>query len=95
MSNTKAIAINYSDERLRILVEEYITQQRTFFTLKGVCSYVLYWAMEDGHTTNAGLHESNQLAQVDCARISKVMQTIASEGRITAADNDSYSKTIN
>ena len=34
----ETIKINYSDERLRILVEEYITQQRGAFTLK---EYVL------------------------------------------------------
>ncbi|MBO7466808.1 MAG: hypothetical protein J6T94_03890 [Bacteroidaceae bacterium] len=70
MTTSNTIAINYSDEKLRILVEEYITQQRSSFTLKGVCSYVLYWAMEDGHTTGVGLYESNQLASADCNRIS-------------------------
>ena len=86
------ISINYSDEKLRILVEEYITQQRSSFTLKSVCSYVLYWAMEDGHTMNAGLYESNQLAQADCDRISSVLQKIVGEGRIAAAGKESYSK---
>lgn len=41
-----AISINYTDQQLRILVEEYITMQRTSFTFKGVCSYILYRAME-------------------------------------------------
>lgn len=48
MSACTPISIKYSDERLRILVEEFITQQRSTFTLKGVCNYVLYWAMEEG-----------------------------------------------
>ena len=82
MANNNTISINYSDEKLRILVEEYITQQRTSFTLKGVCSYVLYWAMEDGHTTTTGLFESNQLAQIDCDRIKDVLNKIISEGRL-------------
>lgn len=95
MIDINPISINYSDEKLRILVEEYITQQRNSFTLKGVCSYVLYWAMEDGHTTGAALFESNQLAQTDCDRVSSVLQKIVCEGRITAAENDSYCKTLN
>lgn len=95
MANSNTISINYTNEKLRILVEEFITQQRSSFTLKGVCSYVLYWAMEDGHTTNAGLFESNQLAKSDCDRISKVLEKIVNEGRIAAADNDSYCKTLN
>lgn len=78
------ISINYSDEKLRILVEEYITQQRSSFTLKGVCSYVLYWAMEDGHTKGTGLFESNQLSTEDCDRINVVLDKIVSEGRIAA-----------
>ena len=89
------VSTNYSDEKLCILVEEYITQQRTSFTLKGVCSYVIYWAMEDGHTTGAGLFESDQLAQTDCERVSGVLAKIANEGRITIADNDSYSRNLN
>ena len=91
----KTISINYSDEKLRILIEEYITQQRTSFTLKGVCSYVLYWAMEDGHTTGAGLFESDQLAQTDCERVIGVLAKIANEGRITIANNDSYRSNLN
>jgi hypothetical protein len=90
----KPISINYSDEKLRILVEEYITQQRSSFTLKGVCSYVLYWAMEDGHATGSALFESNQLSKTDCNRISVVLEKIASEGRI-AAHGEQYKKKTN
>lgn len=88
------ISINYSDERLRILVEEYITQQKSSFTLKGVCSYVLYWAMEDGHTTNTGLFESSQLTPADCQRVCGVLEKIAQEGRIVA-DGDEYRQVMN
>lgn len=84
MANNNPISINYPDEKLRILVEEYITQQRGSFTLKGVSSYVLYWAMEDGRTIGTGLHESNQLSQHDCDRINRLLMKIAGEGRITA-----------
>lgn len=91
MTNNSPISIDYTDERLRILVEEYITQQRTTFTLKGVCSYVLYWAMEDGHTTSAGLYDSNELAQADCDRISYILAKNVSEGRI-AVDGEQFEK---
>lgn len=39
--NTNPISVDYTDAQLRNLVEEYITQQKSRFTLKGVCSYVL------------------------------------------------------
>ncbi len=92
MKHSYTTEISYSDEIIRILVEEYITQQRTSFTLKGVCSYVLYWAKEDGHTTNSGLYKSNQLAQSDCDRISEVLIKIVGEGRIASDGYDIYSK---
>ncbi len=41
-TNTNPISVTYSDAELRNLVEEYITQQKSEFTLKGVCSYVLF-----------------------------------------------------
>ena len=94
MANNNTISINYSDEKLRILVEEYITQQRTSFTLKGVCSYVLYWAMEDGHTTGTGLYESNQMSKSDCDRVCGVLDKIVGEGRITA-DGEQFKKLNN
>lgn len=85
MANTNnPISINYSDEKLRILVEEYITQQRSAFTLKGVCDYVLYWAMEDGKANQSddSLYKGNTICQNDCGRISEQLQKIACEGRI-------------
>ena len=39
------VSVTYTDAELRNLVEEYITQQKSEFALKGVCSYVLYWAV--------------------------------------------------
>lgn len=88
MSQTP-ISINFSDERLRILVEEYITQQKNSFTLKGVCSYVLYWAMEEGRTNGAGLYDSDQMCPSDSDRIKHVLDTIVGERRI-AKGTDSY-----
>lgn len=38
---SNSISVTYTDCELRNLVEEYITQQKSGFTLKGVCSYIL------------------------------------------------------
>lgn len=94
MMANNTISINHSDEKLRILVEEFITQQRLSFTLQGVCSYVLYWAMEGGHTSRTGLYESNQLCEFDCDRIRQVLSKIAGEGRI-AVEGEHFTKLNN
>ena len=84
--------MTYSDEKLRILVEEYITQQKTEFTFRGVCSYILFRAMEEERTKNNGLYESNELAQVDCERVSEILKKIVCEGRLTAGESGNYKK---
>lgn len=83
MRNNNPISITYSNERLRILIEEYITQQKSAFTLQSICSYVLFWAMEDGHTSGNRIFESNPLAESDCDRISQFLTKIVCEGRIS------------
>lgn len=95
-TNTPPICINYSDARLRVLVEEYITQQRGIFSLQGACAYVLYWAMEDGHTLPAAgtLYQNDKLLPADCQRVSAVLQKIVQEGRIVA-DGDAYRQVMN
>jgi len=50
----KPISINYTDTKLRILVEEFIAMQKAEFTFKQVCSYILYRAMEEERTTTKG-----------------------------------------
>lgn len=62
-TNTKPIAVKYSDAKLRNLDEEYITMQKHDFTFKSLCSYVLYRAMEEGRTVNIGLYESNHVTR--------------------------------
>ena len=96
MTKNNTISINYSDTQLRILVEEYITQQRSSFTLKGACSYVLYWAMESGHTAGGPgqIYDSDQLQTDDCDRVHVILEKIASEGRI-AATAEGYEKMLN
>ena len=95
MYNT-TIGIDYSDARLRVLVEEYITQQRSAFTLKGVCSYVLYWAMEEGKASQSskGLFEGDKICQADCDRISGLLAKIVGEGRIVV-NGEYYDKNMN
>lgn len=78
------ISVTYSDEKLRILVEEYITQQKKEFTFKSVCSFILYRAMEEERTANTGLYESDHLAFDDSKRISVVLEKIIQEGRVVA-----------
>ncbi len=58
LKETKNISIaqDYSDAKLRILVEEYITMQKHEFTFKSLCLDVLYRAMEKEKTANTGLY---------------------------------------
>lgn len=84
MTQNNTIGIDYTDAQLRVLVEEYITRQRSTFSLQGVCNYVLYWAMEEGHTTLADnvLYDSNKLAIADCERVKCLLEQIIKEGRL-------------
>ena len=82
------IQVTYTDERLRTLVEEFITMQKHEFTFKEVCSYVLYWAKEEGKTANTGLYESNELDKADSDRLAQILEKIVQEGRITASNNN-------
>ena len=96
MIDNNPISIKYSDEKLRILVEEFITQQRLSFTLKSVCSYILYWAMEEGNASQSGknLFEGDRICQADCERISGLLGKIAHEGRIVA-NGERFEKLMN
>ena len=86
-TNTHPISVTYPDSKLRILVEEYITMQKKDFTFKGVCSFILYRAMEEEFTKSDGLYESNELAQADCDRVSKILDRIVAEQRIAISDS--------
>jgi hypothetical protein len=90
MTQNKTIGIDYTDQRLRVLVEEYIIQQRGTFFLQGVCNYVLYWAMEEGHTTATCLYEGNQLCKSDCDKVKTVLDKIISEGRLITTDDGCF-----
>ena len=83
------ISVNYTDYELRNLVEEYITQQKSEFTLKGVCSYILYWAVEDDKVSDAKAPiEGNELSCHDQSRILQVLDSIIADGRIVVISGD-------
>lgn len=84
-----AISVNYTDQELRILIEEYIAMQRSEFTFKGVCSYILYRAMEEEETAGSRIYESDQMEQKDCTRVSGILEKIKEEGRIACKNDNS------
>lgn len=89
----KQVSVTYTDSELRNLVEEYITQQKSEFTLKGVCSYILYWAVEDGKMAEGKkLIESGELQQSNQERVKRILEAVVADGRITATFGASYIK---
>ena len=78
---------------LRTLVEEYIAQQKDEFTFKGLCSYILYWAMEDGKMANPvkAMLQSYELQPSDQERVKSKLDVIVRDGRI-AMSGDTYHK---
>ena len=88
------IKLNYSDEKLSILVEEYIARQKKEFTFKGVCAYILYWAMEDEMAARGTPYEANELQQADLDRIGRILEKIIKDGRISkvSVENNRFVK---
>lgn len=68
--------------------------QKHEFSFKDLCSYVLYWAKEEGKTATSGLYESNQLNAADCERISVILRKIVCEGRITCKEESFADETL-
>lgn len=88
-NNNNPVSVTYTDCELRNLVEEYITQQKSEFTLKGICSYILYWVVEDGKVAKEkDLIESNELSDSDKFRVKYILNAIADDGRIGFAENN-------
>ena len=87
------VSVTYTDAGLRNLVEEYITQQKSEFTLKGVCSYILFWAVEDGKVVEGKkLIESDELHQSDQERVKRILDAVVADGRIATTSGSSYIK---
>lgn len=91
MTTNKTFPINYTDADLRNLVEEFLIQQKSEFSLKSVCSYVLYWAMEDDRLAKpqGTLLQVKELLPNDQARIHRVLESIVHDGRIAAVPGES------
>lgn len=97
INNKNTVSVTYTDAQLRNLVEEYITQQKSEFTLKGVCSYILYWAVEDGKVTESrSLIESDEMQTSDQDRVKRLLEAVVTDGRIAVSAESSakYVKNI-
>ena len=90
MASVNPIALAYTDSELRTLVEEFIFQQKKEFTFRSLCSFILYWAMEEGKTAGNGsaVRESNELLESDRDRVRRILESIAKDGRIAIAHGD-------
>ena len=89
LSNTPT-AVTYTNAELRSLVEEFIFQQKKEFTFKSLCSFILYWAMEEGKTAGNGsaVRESNKLQENDQDRVRRILESIVKDGRIAIAQGN-------
>lgn len=87
------ISVEYTDCELRNLVEEFITQQKSEFTLKGVCSYILYWAVEDDKVAQGNsLIESNEISRADQKRVKRILEAVVADGRIANIGDELFKK---
>ena len=87
------MSVTYTDAELRNLVEEYITQQKAEFTLKGVCSYVLYWAVEDDKVAQCNsLIESNAISNAGQDRVKRLLEADVTDGRIVSVSDGTFQK---
>ena len=98
MATSDTVAISYTDAELRNLVEEFIAQQRSDFTFKGLCSFILYWAVEDGRIAKEqnSLFEGRELHSGDQDRVRNILDSIALDGRIAMTGEElSFRKALN
>ena len=87
------MSVTYTNAEFRNLVEKYITQQKSKFTMKGVFSYILYWAVEDGKETECNKPiESDELQQSDQERVKRFLEAVVADGRISATSGEAYRK---
>ena len=79
-----AFSLAYSDLELRNLIEEFLVQQKSAFALKNVCSFILYWAIDDGINTNSidFLIESYRLQDSDIEKVKQILNSIVQDGRL-------------
>ena len=92
-NNNNQVSVTYTDAQLRNLVEEYITQQKSGFTLKGVCSYILYWAVEDDKVAQCNsLIVSNAISNADQQRVKRLLEAVVTDGRIVSVSDGAFQK---
>lgn len=92
-NNNNTVSVTYTDAELRNLVEEYITQQKSGFTLKGVCSCVLYWAVEDDKVAQGhSLIESNAISNADQDKVKRLLEAVVTDGRIVSISDGTFQK---
>lgn len=91
VNNNNQVSVTYTDFELRNLVEEYITQQKSEFALKGVCSYILYWAVEDGKVADEkDMIERYEMQASDKERVLRILENVVSDGRIINNNNHCF-----
>lgn len=76
----------FTTHDLSVLVEEYITQQRAEFTLRGLYGYIVYWAMEEKRIAG------DQLTDADKEKVNGILSRIMKEGRIGTRGEGEYVK---
>ena len=82
-NNNNQISVTYTDAELRNLIEEFITQRKKEFSLRDVCSYILYWAVEDGKVAaEKSMIESYELKASDQERVKRIIDSVAIDGRL-------------
>lgn len=74
----------YTTQDLSVLVEEYITQQRAEFTLRGLYAYIVYWGMEEKRIAD------DQLTDADKEMVNGILKRIVKDGRISVVDENTY-----
>ena len=85
--NNSPVTLAFSNAEIRILIEEFISQQEKVFTFRSLCSFILYRAMEEGKTVGicSAIRESNELQDSDQNRVWCILESIVKDGRIAIA----------
>ena len=88
--NNDPISLTCSDSELRNLVEEFVVQQKKEFTFKSLCSFILYWAMEEEKTAgnDSAFRKINELQKSDQDKVRRILDSIVNDGRIATVLGD-------
>lgn len=88
--NYNPVPLDYTDDELRKVVEEYIDAQKSEFSFKKMCLSILHRAMDEGKTVDSRhtQYESNELKSTDGIRLSRILWDMIFERRIIIAFGD-------